>query len=254
MYKTLPIILFVILFSACKTGKKDTLLDSPQLLQSDPSPSTFDYTNFALKEGDLLFQDNDCGPFCASIEKVTTGIQGAKFSHIGMVVPTEKRGLMVVEAITKGVVLTPLDSFFLRSFDDQQNSKVVVGRMKVDYQDLISKAIDFAKSKMGIPYDDVFDIYNDQYYCSELIYDAFKFANDNVAVFQLQPMTYIDPETNLTFPVWVDYFDQLKVPIPEGNPGLNPGGISRSSYLEIVHFYGKPDGYTGTGHLEVKEN
>ena len=62
-------------------------------------------------------------------------------------------------------------------------------------------------------------------------------------------MTYKDPDTDSLFPIWEEYFAELKVPVPEGEPGLNPGGMSTSEYLDIVHFYGKPEGYTGSGHL-----
>ncbi len=79
--------------------------------------------------------------------------------------------------------------------------------------------------------------------CSELIYESFKMANENRPIFQLQKMTYKDPETNSTFPIWEDYFHKLDVPIPEGELGLNPGGMSKSSFIDIVHFYGKPEGY-----------
>ena len=203
----------------------------------------FDYSKFELKPGDILFQDIDCGPFCESIEKVTSGIQGAKFSHVGIAIPKENGALVVVEAISAGVVETPLDSFFMRSFDQENNSKVVVGRMKQEHQHLIPKALDFAKTKLGLAYDEVFDISNEKYYCSELIYDSFKYANKEQPIFQLQPMTYIDPETNSLFPIWEEYFKELNVPVPEGEPGLNPGGMSKSHYIDIVHFYGKPQGY-----------
>ena len=85
------------------------------------------------------------------------------------------------------------------------------------------------------------NIENDEYYCSELIYLAFKEANDGQPVFQLQAMTFNDPDTQKPFPIWVDYYKKLGKPIPEGQPGLNPGGISRSEYIEIIHYYGKPD-------------
>ena len=64
---------------------------------------------------------------------------------------------------------------------------------------------------------------------------------DDQAVFQLQPMTFNDPDTGQPFPIWVDYYEKLGVKIPEGEPGLNPGGISRSAFIEIVHYYGQPD-------------
>lgn len=196
---------------------------------------------FRLKEGDLLFQDVDCGPFCDAVEKVTFGIGNAKFSHIGLVVSNTAGELVVLEAVSKGVILTPVDTFLNRSFDVKNNPKVVVGRLKSGYAHLVEAAVEAAYLRLGKPYDEIFDIENDKYYCSELVYLAFKEANNGKAVFQLQPMTFKDPDTNQPFSIWVDYYEKLGEPIPEGQPGLNPGGISRSDFLEMVHYFGRPD-------------
>jgi uncharacterized protein YycO len=222
---------------ACESGK-NTNINKPlkEVSISDPS-------QFQLKPGDLLFQDSDCGPFCEAIEKVTSGVGGAKFSHVGMVVTDSQGELVVIEAVTAGVVTTPLDSFFSRSFDAEQKYKVVVGRLKDAQQHLIPKAIEFSKTLLGKPYDKVFDINNDAYYCSELVYEAFKYANNGEPIFQLQKMTYLDPDTGGIFPIWDSYFQELGVSVPEGEPGLNPGGMSLSDHLTIVHFYGNPEGY-----------
>ena len=243
MNKVLLFYLLLVLSFSCEFKEREEPVNQAGQMLS------FDYSKFELKPGDILFQDSDCGPFCESIEKVTFGIQGSKFSHVGMVIPKGKSEFMVIEAITDGVVETPLDSFFGRSFDEENNSKVVVGRMKQEHENLIPKAIDFAKTKLGLAYDEVFNISNDKYYCSELIYDSFKFANNNQPIFQLQKMTYKDPETNSTFPIWEDYFQKLNVSVPEGQPGLNPGGMSMSTYIDILHFYGKPQGYEATADV-----
>ncbi len=198
--------------------------------------------SFDFREGDLLFQDADCGSFCAAIEKVTHGYKGARLSHVGMVVQ-EEDGLYVIEAVSAGVVLTPIDSFLQRSLDADGLPKILVGRLNNEYLQLIPTAIKHMKMKLGKPYDAVFDIRNDAYYCSELIYEGFKNANKEEAIFELFPMTFKDPDTNLTFDIWVDYFKDLAIDIPEGELGLNPGGMSRSPYLNIVHVLGKPKGY-----------
>ena len=196
--------------------------------------------SFSLQEGDLLFQDIDCGPFCDAIEKVTTGYKGANFSHIGIVIRNEEGQLEVIEANGKGVNISSIDSFLVRSLDNDNNPKVVVGRLTKKMQHLIPDAIELSKTKLGASYDDIFDINNNTYYCSELVYESFKNANDGVDVFKLFPMTFIDPDTNQTFGIWADYYKELKQDIPEGKPGLNPGGISRSQYIDIVHYYGVP--------------
>jgi len=54
-------------------------------------------------------------------------------------------------------------------------------------------------------------------------------------------MTFKSPGTGNTFPEWQEYFSGLGVPVPEGQPGINPGGISRSYAIDIVHEYGTPD-------------
>lgn len=199
-------------------------------------------TAFELQEGDLLFQDEDCGAFCEAIEAVTEGINGYNFSHIGLVMRDENGDLKVMEAITKGVMLTPLDSFLNRTFDADGQPKVIVGRLKTEYQPLIEGAIDFIERKKNAPYDFVFDIKNDSYYCSELIHLAFESANGGQPIFDTPPMTFKAPNTDSTFSIWTAYYKELGQPIPEGEIGLNPGSMSRSPYIEIIHHFGEPSG------------
>lgn len=190
---------------------------------------------FTYKIGDLLFQDIDCGPFCNAIKKVTWGVDGKDFAHVAMVVST-KDTVKVVEAVGEGVIITNLNDFLAKSSNKMGRPKVVVGRVKKQYHNLIPNAIEFSMSKLGASYDDIFDINNDLYYCSELVY--YSFMNDKKeSIFQLEPMTFNDPETGLIFPIWQKYFNELQVKVPEGEPGLNPGSISRSDKIEIVHSY-----------------
>ncbi len=181
-----------------------------------------------LQEGDLLFQNLDCGPLCDAIEKVTTGYKGLAFSHIGFVV-NEKDSLYVLEAIGKDVHLTPVHIFFQRS-----HHAVYIGRVKSKYSSLLKDAVAFAKHQTGVLYDDVFLYNNGKYYCSELIYDAFKYANEGLPFFSLEPMTFCEPATSVFFPAWVDYYNELNIKIPEGEAGINPGGISTSRKISIL--------------------
>jgi len=192
---------------------------------------------FELQEGDLLFQDLDSSPLCDAIELVTSGYKDANFSHIGLVV-LDNDTLKVLEAIPPKVVLTNMKSFFNRSYDIEGKSKIIAGRLKVEFQHTIKDAIIYAKSKMGIKYDEVFLMNNNSYYCSELIFEAFK----KDSIFRLKPMTFLDPETNDTLTVWKNYYSKLGFKIPQNEPGINPGIMSLSEKIEIIYFYGIPDG------------
>lgn len=181
-----------------------------------------------LQTGDLLFQDLDCGDLCDAIESVTQGYEGRNFSHVGMVL-VEQDSLWVMESIGTGVHRTELEQFCRRSAHS-----LTVGRLKPAYTVLIPEAVQFIRQQFGVPYDDEFLYNNGKYYCSELLYDAFKHANQDQPFFQLEPMTYKQPGSDQYFPVWQQYFEERNMPIPEGKPGCNPGGLSRSSKITII--------------------
>jgi hypothetical protein len=184
------------------------------------------------KTGDILFQDLDCGELCDAIEKVTTGINETNLSHVG-VVSIEHDSAYVYEAIGSGVSKTPFDVFRNRSVDALGNPKILAGILKQEFQYTIPPAVESIKKLMAKPYDSEFDINNESYYCSELVYFAFRDSTGKY-LFELKPMTFRDPETRQTFPSWENYFKNLQVPVPEGKPGINPGGISRSPLIDII--------------------
>ena len=75
MYKIISIIFFsLVLIMSCKN-----------------------LNNNELREGDLLFQNLNCGELCEAIEAVTTGVDGKDFSHCALVVKIND-SLKVIEA------------------------------------------------------------------------------------------------------------------------------------------------------------
>ncbi len=181
-----------------------------------------------LRTGDLLFQNLDCGDLCDAIESVTQGFDGRKFSHVGMIIKVQD-SLWVLESIGEDVHRTALDMFQQRS-----DHPLTVGRLKPGYQDLIPEAAAFMQQQIGVPYDDIFLYDNGKYYCSELLYDAFKKANQDQPFFRLEPMTFKQPGSDEYFPVWKQYYAERNIPVPEGKPGCNPGGLSRSEKIDII--------------------
>lgn len=186
-----------------------------------------------LIEGDLLFQDLNCGALCDAIETVTTGVDGKNFSHCALVIK-QNDTLKVVEAIGGKVQINSIHNFFKRSGDTATIKNITIGRVKQFDAQSITAAVSYATKQVGQPYDDEFLLNNGKWYCSELLYEAFKNANNQKEFFNLEPMTFKDPKTKTYFSAWVDYYRALNKPIPEGQLGLNPGGISRSSKIEII--------------------
>lgn len=184
-------------------------------------------TKSVLQEGDLIFQNLNCGPMCDAINEVTTGYKGLKFNHIGLVV-FKNDEIYVLEASGIAVKSTPLDLFL-----NYSSQTMYLGRLKEEYLHLIPEAIQFASQQIGVPYDDAFLYDNGKYYCSELIYDAFKYAYKK-PFFSLYPMTYKPLNSDEFFPIWVSYFKELNQDIPEGLPGCNPGGLSTSDRIQIL--------------------
>jgi len=187
-----------------------------------------------LQEGDLLFQDLNCGDLCNAIKAVTEGVNGKDFSHCAIVV-NMKDTLKVVEAIGDKVQINSLSNFFARSGDTPNIKNITIARVKHQFEPLINNAVNFAKQQVGKPYDDEFLLDNGKWYCSELLFQAFKEANNKQAFFDLEPMTFKDPKTKAFFPAWVDYYTQLDKEIPEGEQGINPGLISRSDKIQIIN-------------------
>lgn len=195
-------------------------------------------TDFRLQNGDLIFQESCKGDMGDAIKDVTAGIAGYNFTHVGIVSIDAKTNLIyVIEATHPRVCITPLDEY-LHPKGDKCAPKSVVGRLKSEYQPLIPQALKATDRLIGKPYDDAFDLSNDQYYCSELIYDILLKANNGTPVFPLNVMTFKSKETSEYSPNWVTHFEKLGISIPEGELGINPGAMSQQSdVIDIIHYY-----------------
>ncbi len=191
------------------------------------------YQAEVLREGDLLFQNLNCGELCDAIETVTEGVDGKDFSHCAMVTKVNDT-LKVIEAIGDRVQVSSLQNFFARSGDTVLIQNITIARVKHQYENLLPNAISNADKLIGQPYDDEFLLSNGKWYCSELIYETFKQANNQNDFFQPEPMTFKNPKTKSFFPAWVRYYKKINTEIPEGKPGINPGLISRSNKIKII--------------------
>lgn len=193
-----------------------------------------------LRGGDLLFVVNGQGN---NITDVTDGVDGLGIDHIAVFSDGN-----VIEAIPKyGVVENPLDSFLVRLSDRES---VLVGRIEgLDVEESVTNARKF----LGKPYDDIFMPSDSAIYCSELVQKSFVFKDvlkerdqnvkevDSKAtgsgtkhfVFGTIPMSFHDSTGNVT-EFWTKFYSARGLAVPEGEPGTNPGQLSRDPNVKIL--------------------
>jgi uncharacterized protein YycO len=184
-------------------------------------------TNKDLMSGDLLFMTHPSCNLSKAIDQATQTKNETHFSHIGIV---ERDGdeISVFHSTPKnGVCCESLDQFL---HPDEMEVIVAVYRLKEQYLKTIPQAIDSARGFLGEKYNHSFVHSDPGYYCSEFIYKIY--AQDNI--FHLYPMTFKDPNNGEFIPVWVEYYQQLGISIPEGEPGCNPNGMAASETLELL--------------------
>lgn len=205
-----------------------------------------------LRGGDLLFVVNGQGN---NITDVTDGVDGLGIDHIAVFSDGN-----VIEAIPEyGVVENPLDSFLVRLSDRES---VLVGRIEgVDVEESVANARKF----LGRPYDDIFMPSDSAIYCSELVQKSFVFkdrlkerdhnvkgmavvrddvkdmnpkvtgSGDKHFVFGTIPMSFHDSTGNVT-EFWAKFYSARGLAVPEGEPGTNPGQLSRDPNVRILGY------------------
>lgn len=177
-----------------------------------------------LQAGDLLFRGASSESLSEAIDRVTQTGDETHFSHIG-IVESVADGIWILHADTKeGTSRISLQGFM---HPENEEAEVVVYRLKNEYRNSIPDALERARTMLGKPYNFSYLLTDTAHYCSEFIYRAF--APDSI--FEMNPMTFKDPETGEFYPTWVDYYRELGVAIPEGEPGCNPNGMAASDKL-----------------------
>lgn len=173
-----------------------------------------------LCEGDLLF----CAKEASNpITEVTQGVSGMKIDHVA-IVHKQVNKTYALEAIHKGVTLTPIDSFMAR------RETVVAARLCDTLG--VAQSVERALSFLGRPYDFNFMPSDSAFYCSELVQKNYRYSNGQL-VFKPIAMSFHDKTGKIT-DYWKEYYGRQGLTVPEGEPGSNPGDLSRSKAIQIL--------------------
>lgn len=174
----------------------------------------------SLCEGDLLFCAQEKGN---NITDVTQGVGGMKIDHVAIFHRQGGR-TFALEAIHSGVGLTPTDSFMAR------REVVLAARLRDTLG--VARSVERALRFVGRPYDFNFMPDDSAFYCSELVQKCYRDSRGEL-VFKPIPMSFHDKSGRIT-PYWHDYYARQGLQVPEGEPGSNPGDLSRSAAICIL--------------------
>ncbi len=186
------------------------------------------YQTMSLKNGDLLFVTAKETGLSGAINNVTQKQKTASFDHIG-ILQKEGHTIFVLHAAPKGGSQKQSLKDFIKD-QQEDGQKVVVYRLKPEYQKAIPTAVERANSMLGKPYNFSYILDESSYYCSDFIERAFREEH----IFKLEPMTFIDPKTGKTNTFWEEFYTKKGLRVPEGEPGCNPNGLAGSDKLERI--------------------
>ena len=177
-----------------------------------------------LSEGDLLF----VAPARANaITSVTQGADSLAIDHVAIVhYIGGQHGLpYALEAIGRGVCLTPLDSFW----NHNTGATIIAARIEtLDVTGSVKKALSYT----GRPYDWLYQPGDSAIYCSELVQMCYR-DTDGRHIFPTIGMTFRDAGGHIP-QFWIDLYARHGLPVPEGEPGTNPAALLRHPAMRII--------------------
>ncbi len=176
-------------------------------------------------QGDLVFVVASGGNMSQAIVRATATADSLQFDHVAVFAGTRRHPYVVEAAPREGVVRTEW-----KAFKSSARNGLVVKRLTVDYPK--KEAIVRAESRLGQPYDWAYRPDNGKTYCSELVEESFVDAS-GARIFPAKPMRFRAADGTMP-QFWIDTFNRLGEPIPEGVPGTNPNDMAHFPMLRTV--------------------
>ena len=183
-----------------------------------------------IRTGDLLFEVGATSEMSGAITAATGDDSPLNFTHVGIAITCEGAD-SVLEATSNGRVrMTSLDEFLKNAA--RINGRPAVMAMRLSDTTGVAASVARARSFRGLPYDYSYRPDNGRFYCSELIWESYR-TPDGERIFPARPMNF--RATDGTMPAfWVELFERLGEPIPEGEPGTNPNDMAHDPHLKEV--------------------
>ncbi|MBE6355080.1 YiiX/YebB-like N1pC/P60 family cysteine hydrolase [Treponema sp.] len=161
-----------------------------------------------LKNGDLLFMTDDSELSKAIIEATE------KYSHVGIYFD----GMIYHASRKRGVAKQNLAEYLA-----EEKRSVFVYRYPEIETDLIRER---AEKYIGCEYNHSFYPDNGKFYCSQYVAEI-------LPIFDVIKMKFGDGKKEIT-DYWKEYYKELNLPVPSGQPGTNPGQLAKSEKLLYI--------------------
>ncbi len=180
--------------------------------------------DFALKDGDILFQDFP-SPQSMAVKIATN----SEFSHCGIIF-YENDIPMVWEAV-QPVTITSLDRWIGRDVDSHYVVKRLINSDSIFADTIVAQMKKYGKTHLGKDYDIYFGWSDERLYCSEYVWKMYNSAL-NIELGSLKSLK----EYNLTHPAVVDKLkERYGDNIPLNEPVVSPQDVFDSDKLETVY-------------------
>lgn len=178
-----------------------------------------------IKNGDLIFVGAQTEELSGAINRVTKLSEETNFDHVGLIEKTSDSIFVLHAAPMGGSQREEIHHFY--TSQTEKNNKIVIYRLKDNYQKNIPNAISKAKTMLGKPYNWLYILNDNELYCSDFVERAFR--NDNV--FELIPMNFKNQKTGKIDDFWVDFYRKKGKEVPQDEPGTNPNQLASSEKL-----------------------
>ena len=132
-----------------------------------------------------------------------------------------------LEAIDKGVVLTPFNKFKERTMS---KGGMLTGRLRD--RSGIDQSVSNAMGHLGKPYDNLYMIDTQEIYCSELVQLSYVNGKGQ-RLFPLINMSFHDAQGHI-INFWREHYAKHGMAVPEGALGTNPAQIAHDPAIIIL--------------------
>lgn len=178
-----------------------------------------------LQNGDLIFVEAKQENLSGAINRVTQKSKTENFDHIGIIEKAKDRTFVLHASPKLGSNRQVFEDFYKEN--QKNNQKMVVYRLKKEYQNSVDLAVKKANTMLGKPYNWSYILNENEYYCSDFIERIFR----EDSIFEHIPMNFRNPQTNQIDDFWIDFYQKLNVEVPQDELGTNPNQLASSEKL-----------------------